>query len=531
MFARLDRPPRPAPAGPLEADAGRDPGPGGRLPAGRPAPGPGCATRSPPTGRSSWRTTTSATTAARSTRSCATWCRRSAAAAATSTGTAGIPHRDGAYTFTLTGTTRRAPFPGLAEAERTRHFGELVLPNLMLSLSADHVAAFTVWPQSAGRTTVLCDFLFHPDEIARAGLRPLRRGGVLGPGEPPGLVDLRAGPGRHELAPVHGRLPGADGAAQRRRRPLRGRPAGHERPARAGQDSTRDATKRRTDGRLGERTPRCRGGRRRAQRAGRGGLPGPGRAGRAGLRAAGGGRRRRGERAPVRPGLHGDLAVLRGLAAAAGPGPRPELARHGYHVFPQGPYFAPRADGRYLRLPDDPAAAARRDRQVLRRRRRRLPAVRGAHGRRSARCSGRCWGRSRRGWAPGGRGPVAAGPAAAAPAQAGRAGRGGRHPAADRQHRRPARPVLRERRDARAAVGVRGDRHLGRAAVGGHRLRDAAPPHRRRGRAGRRVGVPARRDGRGDHGAGRGGPVVRRRDPHRRRGGPDPHPRRPGEPG
>ncbi|HEY7146141.1 MAG TPA: NAD(P)/FAD-dependent oxidoreductase [Streptosporangiaceae bacterium] len=31
------------------------------------------------------------------------------------------------------------------------------------------------------------------------------------------------------------------------------------------------------------------------------------------------------------------------------------LARHGYHVYPQGPYFAPRADGRYLRLPYDPA--------------------------------------------------------------------------------------------------------------------------------------------------------------------------------
>src|SRR5580698_3688251 len=29
------------------------------------------------------------------------------------------------------------------------------------------------------------------------------------------------------------------------------------------------------------------------------------------------------------------------------------LASHGCHVFPQGPYFAPRADGRYLRLPDD----------------------------------------------------------------------------------------------------------------------------------------------------------------------------------
>jgi phytoene dehydrogenase-like protein len=31
------------------------------------------------------------------------------------------------------------------------------------------------------------------------------------------------------------------------------------------------------------------------------------------------------------------------------------LASHGYHVFPQGPYFAPRADGRALRLPYDPA--------------------------------------------------------------------------------------------------------------------------------------------------------------------------------
>src|ERR1700744_2730665 len=33
-----------------------------------------------------------------------------------------------------------------------------------------------------------------------------------------------------------------------------------------------------------------------------------------------------------------------------------QLDRHGYHVYPQGPYFAPRADGRYLRLPAAPAA-------------------------------------------------------------------------------------------------------------------------------------------------------------------------------
>jgi phytoene dehydrogenase-like protein len=30
------------------------------------------------------------------------------------------------------------------------------------------------------------------------------------------------------------------------------------------------------------------------------------------------------------------------------------LTEHGYHVYPQGPYFAPRRDGGYLALPDDP---------------------------------------------------------------------------------------------------------------------------------------------------------------------------------
>src|SRR3954452_11868516 len=31
------------------------------------------------------------------------------------------------------------------------------------------------------------------------------------------------------------------------------------------------------------------------------------------------------------------------------------LERYGYHVYPQGSYFAPRRDGSYLALPDDPA--------------------------------------------------------------------------------------------------------------------------------------------------------------------------------
>jgi phytoene dehydrogenase-like protein len=39
-----------------------------------------------------------------------------------------------------------------------------------------------------------------------------------------------------------------------------------------------------------------------------------------------------------------------------------ELARHGYHVFPQHGYFVPYADGRYLQLPDDDPA--RRHEQI-----------------------------------------------------------------------------------------------------------------------------------------------------------------------
>jgi Rieske 2Fe-2S family protein len=60
----------------------------------------------------------------------------------------------------------------LSDDERTRHKGELIYPNFMVSLSADHVAAFTLWPEGPERTTIVCDFLFHPDEIAKPGFDP-----------------------------------------------------------------------------------------------------------------------------------------------------------------------------------------------------------------------------------------------------------------------------------------------------------------------------------------------------------------------
>ncbi len=84
----------------------------------------------------------------------------------------GIPHKDGAFTFTFSGTTSRAPFPGLDEDEKTRHKGELIYPNFLLSLAADHAAAFTLWPRGPEHTTIVCDFLFHPSEMARDDFDP-----------------------------------------------------------------------------------------------------------------------------------------------------------------------------------------------------------------------------------------------------------------------------------------------------------------------------------------------------------------------
>ena len=84
----------------------------------------------------------------------------------------GVPHREGAWTFTMSGTTTRSPLPGLDEDERTRHKGELVHPNLMLSASADHVAAFVLLPQSVDHTRIECLLLFHPSAVADPAFDP-----------------------------------------------------------------------------------------------------------------------------------------------------------------------------------------------------------------------------------------------------------------------------------------------------------------------------------------------------------------------
>jgi Rieske 2Fe-2S family protein len=86
--------------------------------------------------------------------------------------TRGVPHREGAYTFTLDGTTRRRAFPTLNEDERVRHKGELVYPNLWISLACDHVAVFVLQPRGPALTEITCHFLFEPFEITKPEFDP-----------------------------------------------------------------------------------------------------------------------------------------------------------------------------------------------------------------------------------------------------------------------------------------------------------------------------------------------------------------------
>lgn len=84
----------------------------------------------------------------------------------------GIPHREGATTFTFSGESTRRSFPGLNEDEQVRHKGELVYPNLFLSLAREHVTFYILQARSANRTLVECHFLFEPYEMEKADFDP-----------------------------------------------------------------------------------------------------------------------------------------------------------------------------------------------------------------------------------------------------------------------------------------------------------------------------------------------------------------------
>ncbi len=80
--------------------------------------------------------------------------------------------RDGVATLSLDGQTNRAALPGLS-ADDCRHvYYYALLPNLLLNLHPDYMLTFALWPRAVDQTDIVCEWHFHPDEIAKPGFDP-----------------------------------------------------------------------------------------------------------------------------------------------------------------------------------------------------------------------------------------------------------------------------------------------------------------------------------------------------------------------
>jgi phenylpropionate dioxygenase-like ring-hydroxylating dioxygenase large terminal subunit len=79
---------------------------------------------------------------------------------------------DGVKTLSLDGQTNRSSLAGLSSEDQRRVYYYGILPNLLLNLHPDYMLTFTLWPKAADRTDVVCEWHFHPDQIAAPGFDP-----------------------------------------------------------------------------------------------------------------------------------------------------------------------------------------------------------------------------------------------------------------------------------------------------------------------------------------------------------------------
>ena len=80
--------------------------------------------------------------------------------------------REGCQSMNFSGERRRAYLPGLDETQRSRVYYYAILPNFLLSLQPDYMLVHTLWPKAVDHTQIVCEWFFHPEEIARPGFEP-----------------------------------------------------------------------------------------------------------------------------------------------------------------------------------------------------------------------------------------------------------------------------------------------------------------------------------------------------------------------
>ena len=76
--------------------------------------------------------------------------------------------KTGVETMSVHGKRPRACLPGLEGKALDRVLYYTVYPNLFLSLHPDYVMTHTLWPRAVNQTDVICEWHFHPEEMARA---------------------------------------------------------------------------------------------------------------------------------------------------------------------------------------------------------------------------------------------------------------------------------------------------------------------------------------------------------------------------
>ena len=77
--------------------------------------------------------------------------------------------KPGIETMCADGVRRRAYLPGLGEAERKQVAYYAIYPNLLLAPHPDYMMSHVLRPRGVDRTEVVCEFHFHPEEMAKPG--------------------------------------------------------------------------------------------------------------------------------------------------------------------------------------------------------------------------------------------------------------------------------------------------------------------------------------------------------------------------
>ena len=75
--------------------------------------------------------------------------------------------KNGMQVMCLDGQRRRDYLPGLNAQQCQQVHYYAIYPNFLLSLNPDYMMTHTLWPKAVDRTQIICEFHFHPDEMAK----------------------------------------------------------------------------------------------------------------------------------------------------------------------------------------------------------------------------------------------------------------------------------------------------------------------------------------------------------------------------